>query len=304
MQIKDFYLFGVCDGHGNLFFLILGINGHFASNHVKNYLPANLQLIDVNKILHENINFKKYNSNDSKIHKKIRIEEIKIDVVDKSNFKQFYEKNFDKLLFSQGLDSDKEVASIISESFQKTHEDILERSFDVNLSGTTVCSIFILGQTLYCANVGDSRSIIGQLNNDKTFKHLQISRDHKPDDKEEQSRIIQNGGRVESYKGENDEDIGPARVWLKDEDLPGLAMSRSIGDLLAARVGVLYEPEIFQFKLTKNDKFIIIASDGLWEFVTNEHAVKIVAKYLLSGDTESAVEELIKVATEFWEEVI
>jgi hypothetical protein len=40
------------------------------------------------------------------------------------------------------------------------------------------------------------------------------------------------------------EPCGPARVWLKEEDLPGLAMSRSIGDLVAASVGVTWEPEI------------------------------------------------------------
>ena len=41
---------------------------------------------------------------------------------------------------------------------------------------------------------------------------------------------------------DENEDIGPARVWLKDEDSPGLAMSRSIGDVVANTVGVIPEP--------------------------------------------------------------
>ena len=45
-------------------------------------------------------------------------------------------------------------------------------------------------------------------------------------------------GRIESYKGRYGENVGPARVWLKKEQYPGLAMSRSIGDACAHSVGV------------------------------------------------------------------
>lgn len=60
-----------------------------------------------------------------------------------------------------------------------------------------------------------------------------LSRDHKPDMKDERERIIQCNGRVETFKEANGDPIGPARVWLKYENVPGLAMSRSIGDLVA-----------------------------------------------------------------------
>jgi serine/threonine protein phosphatase PrpC len=46
-------------------------------------------------------------------------------------------------------------------------------------------------------------------------------------------------------------------------------MSRSIGDTLAHSVGCLCEPEININKLTSQDKIIVIASDGLWEFLKN-----------------------------------
>lgn len=41
--------------------------------------------------------------------------------------------------------------------------------------------------------------------------------------------------------------MGPARVWLKNQDIPGLAMSRSIGDSVAGSVGVIADPEILEF---------------------------------------------------------
>ena len=43
--------------------------------------------------------------------------------------------------------------------------------------------------------------------------------------------------------------MGPHRVWLKTENIPGLAMSRSFGDYVASTVGVIAEPEVINYKL-------------------------------------------------------
>ena len=50
------------------------------------------------------------------------------------------------------------------------------------------------------------------------------------------------GGRIDSFRDPDRNPIGPLRVWLKNEDIPGLAMTRSFGDEVAARVGVVAEP--------------------------------------------------------------
>lgn len=52
-------------------------------------------------------------------------------------------------------------------------------------------------------------------------------------------------------------------------EAPGLAMSRSLGDKAAREVGVISEPEIYEILLKEEDRFIIIASDGVWEFLKN-----------------------------------
>jgi serine/threonine protein phosphatase PrpC len=70
-------------------------------------------------------------------------------------------------------------------------------------------------------------------------------------------------------------------VWLKDEELPGLAMSRSFGDLVACQVGVNAIPECREVVLTPEDKVIVIASDGVWEFMSNEEVANIVYPYYL-----------------------
>ena len=77
------------------------------------------------------------------------------------------------------------------------------------------------------------------------------------------------GGRIDSYRDSMGNKVGPERVWLKNEDIPGLAMSRSFGDQVAGRVGVNAVPEISELRMTPQDKVIILASDGVWEFLEN-----------------------------------
>jgi serine/threonine protein phosphatase PrpC len=55
-------------------------------------------------------------------------------------------------------------------------------------------------------------------------------------------------------------------------------MTRSFGDQIAASVGVLAEPEILEWNLTVDDKFLILASDGVWEFIESEEVVDIFLK--------------------------
>lgn len=77
-----------------------------------------------------------------------------------------------------------------------------------------------------------------------------LSKDHKPDIPEEKERINISGGRVSSYVDIDPMTgvkvpVGPARVYLRYEDYPGLAMSRSLGDLVAHSVGVSNEPGMY-----------------------------------------------------------
>ena len=84
---------------------------------------------------------------------------------------------------------------------------------------------------------------------EKVWIATSLSVDHKPDRADEFQRIMQSDGRVDPFREENGEPVGPARVWLKTQNIPGLAMSRSIGDLVAGSVGVIPEPEFFELVL-------------------------------------------------------
>lgn len=78
-----------------------------------------------------------------------------------------------------------------------------------------------------------------------SFKITPLSEDHKPSLPHEKKRVEQSGGRVEPILGPQGQWLGPDRVWMKNEDTPGLAMSRSLGDGLAHSLGVSSEPGKF-----------------------------------------------------------
>jgi serine/threonine protein phosphatase PrpC len=123
------------------------------------------------------------------------------------------------------------------------------------------------------AHVGDSRAVLC-LRNGKTLKARALTIDHKPNTRNELKRIKAAGGTVR--KDSNDVFH---RVYFKGKKYPGLNMSRSIGDLLATTVGVSNEPDVYQLGLSADFQFIIVCSDGVWEFITNEEAVRLVAQH-------------------------
>lgn len=96
---------------------------------------------------------------------------------------------------------------------------------------------------------------------------------------------------------------GPKRVWLKNKQVPGLAMTRSIGDLAAASVGVTAEPEIKVFGgLSSNDKFLVLASDGIWDRIDNKEVMMVIAKqFYPQRDAEGAANYLVKEAVDRWQ---
>lgn len=91
--------------------------------------------------------------------------------------------------------------------------------------------------------------------------------DHKPDLLHEYSRITSAGGRVFSVRYA-DGVVGPPRVWLGQANVPGLAMSRSIGDFVVHTAGVVSTPDISEMELDSDcDCMLIVATDGLWDQV-------------------------------------
>ena len=184
---------------------------------------------------------------------------------------------------------------ILKRAFHHAERDIGKSNFDANFSGTTCVMVFQVGSKIICANVGDSRAIM--IKNDKI---IPLSIDQKPNDPEEEKRIIQHGGEVSQYE-EDGEKSGPFRVWKKGEVYPGIAMSRSIGDLFASTLGVIPEPVFTEETIDDDTNFIVVASDGVWEFMNNEKVKIIVNKYKYNQNAENCSKEIVDMARKLWE---
>lgn len=160
-------------------------------------------------------------------------------------------------------------------------------------------TILLRGKQCICSNVGDSRAVIGRFDKNK-WNAVALSQDHKPDVLEERKRIENAGGIISPFMESHGEFVGPQRVWLKSGSVPGLAMSRSLGDVVAGQVGVSHLPDVILYELDSSDKFIVLASDGIWEFISNEECVEIISSVLFSGNLSTAIDLLINTATYRW----
>ena len=193
---------------------------------------------------------------------------------------------------------------IIANLFTDADIQIQKEKFDVQNSGTTCIIVIQLEEKIICANTGDSRAIIiyNKDNNDNLVntKIYNLSYDCKPELPNECKRIYECGGCVERALDDNDQEGGPYRVWVYGEDYPGLAMSRSIGDLDAKKIGVIPNPQIVEYTIDSNSKYMLIASDGIWEFISNEEAMRIGNKFYLRNDANGLCNELYKESVNFW----
>ena len=152
------------------------------------------------------------------------------------------------------------------------------------------------------ANAGDSRCILFKNNSTSVLNEAEgLSRDHKPNLAGESERIISKNGRIDAFKDSSGHNVGPMRVWMKHEDIPGLAMSRSLGDAVAESLGVIPTPDVkFYKRQYERDRAIVVCSDGVSEFMENEQIGEIIEPFYKNNDTEGACRKLVEEATSLW----
>lgn len=206
------------------------------------------------------------------------------------------------------------------------------RDFEDALSGTTAISTYFQGRRnrVTISNVGDSRAVLGQkirradggvgVGGEESYRALPLSRDQTPYRSGERKRIRACGARILSLDqiegvepvnemdddtytdfelGEEiDEGGDPPRVWHPTLDYPGTAFTRSLGDQLAEELGVIADPEMVTRELVSGDEIIVLASDGVFEFLTNQSVIDICAKF--RQDPLEACRAVIAQSYELW----
>ena len=193
---------------------------------------------------------------------------------------------------------------IIKDIFSETDDYLsLQTQFDTNTSGTTCVLILQIGNKIICANSGDSRAILiySPDNNNTNTQIFPLSLDSKPDLPSETKRIINCGGEVHKRKNRNGNYVGPMRVFAKGKNYPGLAMSRSLGDFKSKEYGVINEPSFVEHIIDEHCKYMVICSDGVWDFMDNEKVMKIGNKYYINDNPDGFCQEIVGNASYWWE---
>lgn len=144
----------------------------------------------------------------------------------------------------------KQIAEALRLAFRWMDDELYKREEAKNIGSTAV--VALVSKTHLCvANCGDSRAVLS-----RAGMAYRMTRDHKPEIDDEQERITNCGGKVLEFNGK--------RV------MGLLAMSRALGDHCLRDVGVIADPEVTIVGRRQQDEFLILASDGLWDALSDE----------------------------------
>lgn len=185
-------------------------------------------------------------------------------------------------------------ADALLQAFRLTDEDMLRRS--ITSSGCTACCCLLQdearGRVIYTAHLGDSRAVLARTG---SATRMTSMTDHKATDPLEAKRVIEAGGHI-----------------INDRVNGMLAMTRALGDhmlkmpMLPNDV-VSNVPDITSTDVTKQDSFIILACDGVWDVINDQQAVQLVLESMreltpiarqLEADGRSMAEILARMLVE------
>ncbi|XP_031091903.1 probable protein phosphatase 2C 52 [Ipomoea triloba] len=260
---EDVTFCGVFDGHGP--------HGHMVARKVRDALP--LKLLSF---------LQSSESKHSKSTANCCKRNPKLDVVDPEK---------------EDLTEDK-AGSFWRDAFLKSYKAMDKElrshpNIDCFCSGSTAVTIVKQGSNLFMGNIGDSRAILASKDSNDMMVAIQLTVDLKPDLPKEAERIKRCKGRVFALQDEPE----VQRVWLPFDNAPGLAMARAFGDFCLKEYGVISIPEVSHRVLTDRDKFIVLASDGVWDVLSNEEVVEIVSGAPLRS---SAARTVVESAAREW----
>jgi serine/threonine protein phosphatase PrpC len=183
---------------------------------------------------------------------------------------------FEDLFKPETVTPDIDVAERFKRVFTCLEMKCIDEHPNAHMAGTTATCIYFSEGSVWCANAGDSRSVLAR----RGLPH-DLSVDDKPTDPEEERRIILAGG------------------WVEYGRINGiLAVSRAIGDYYIKDIATC-EPRVTQTPIdAAADHFVILASDGVWDGITSSEAVTLAYRRLKTTGNIGLVAQFIVRAAE------
>lgn len=194
------------------------------------------------------------------------------------------------------LSTEKDIKTFILDGFRQIQKKLSEESI-YRMSGTCCIGALILESKLYTINLGNSKAVLCT-STATGPKAVELSRDQTLTSAEERDRISRQGLKIHKVK-EQGKEYGAERLWTSEEGL-GITVTRALGDWQVSKA-VLSDPEIEEYDLSASDKFVLLGSDGLWDVISPEEAVKILNE---KKRGKEGVDELLNQAKKRWRDRI
>jgi len=223
--------------------------------------------------------------------------------------KDMMHKHLEKCAFiANGIDPSASIQEIetfetgvkksLIRSFIDLDEEILDQTKDLNRrDGSTASVVLRVANHLFVAHAGDTRIVVGKRTVGlHEVRAKALTEDHKPSLPRERKRVYDEGGRVEF--------CGCWRVIAENRGRnvrAALAVSRAIGDIDFKRPenkGVTAVPDVARVQLDEDIENIIVATDGLWDVIGDQDAVRLCRSVLRGRFTEDACREAAEALTE------
>ena len=197
---------------------------------------------------------------------------------------------------------------------------------DISNSGCSCVLALMQKNELYIANIGNARAILGTSNckqlkirrpssfiDDKHYlkeisnnrailpekepSAVELSCRHTTENRDEFMRILKCGGRLQQNSDKYGNRDGPYYIWKNYSSIPGLIVSRSIGNIIVEDIGVVPEPHLYQQNLTLGDDFLVLASEGVWAVMNNADVINYVAAFKEIACKSVDVDEVHEIVT-------
>ncbi|XP_057486557.1 probable protein phosphatase 2C 40 isoform X3 [Actinidia eriantha] len=247
---------------------------------------------------------------DGKIASRTGNEDLDIDYFTKRRFGNKMEHSFNNRV----LESLERALSQAESDFLHMVEQEMEDRPDLVSIGSCVLVVLLYGKDLYILNLGDSRALLAtygegsDMNDSKKLQAIQLTDSHTVDNELERNQLIRDhpddpativAGKVKGkLKVTRAFGVGYLKKKNMNDALMGILRVRN----LLSPPYVSIQPSLNVHKVSNSDHFVILGSDGLFDFFTNEEAVNLVHSYILnnpSGDpAKFLLEQLVTKAAD------
>jgi protein phosphatase 2C family protein 2/3 len=199
----------------------------------------------------------------------------------------FLKSNYVELLKATPEFYAKDYPNALKKSLLKADQILKSQAEKLGMTGSTACVALVEDSMIHLANVGDSRAILS-----RKWRSMALTTDHKPRNPLERERIEAAGGFVCTFSGRIN------RVFHNLSRAVGDFAFKSNSELSAEEQIMSAEADTSSVRIEPDDNFLLIGSDGLWDYRENQEIVLLTRQLLrtetdLSKVTSALVESLM-----------